>query len=230
MGDLENQGEVGRRALLRGAAVGGTLLWAAPVVQAFSPAAEAGTAAPSLSYVAVLLKDARIGTAPPKYYRLKFNAGLINPTVEQGPTWTPGDCVNDSRTANNPAFYKNGAGLPARTNLTTPVPADVLTHFDIYTRDGGFYIVLGAGVQMVDWLVHKGRCCAYRTPGTAVWATCQPNTGGTYKVSFVQYVNDGARSGNQYLFPAGPNDATCSTIGNTRYVGTCVTPVGTPHQ
>lgn len=209
-----------RRTILRGAVTAGALAWAAPVVQVIAPPAHAaGTLKPELSYVALLL---RRGTT---FYRVKygFNSQTATPVIEvvAGPTWTAGRCSQEQALP----FYKNGAGLPSGGTLSSALPPlDVVSHYDVYNRDGGFFAVFPVGVVMVDWLVHKGGCCAAQSNASGYDdnTPCQPaRPNGVYKVQFLQYVNNGARSGNQWLFPAGPNNVGCTKLGTKTYTQAC---------
>lgn len=218
-----------RRGVLRGAAVAGGLVWAAPVVQVIAPAAHAaGSIQPQLSYVALLLQ--RGTTVWRVKYQFMTPGADVEIAVVAGPDWTAGLCEQER----SMPFHKGGAEMPKGTTLSSALPpADVVSHYDIYAQDGGFYIVLPSGVTMVDWIVHEGQCCAAQTSRQDDFGTCQPaNPSGAYKAQFLQYVDDGARSGNQWLFPAAPNDALCKSLGGKTYTQDCLptSVTGTPKK
>ena len=221
--------EPSRRGVLRGAAVAGTLVWAAPVVQVIAPSAHAaGSIQPALSYVALLLQR---GTT---VWRVKYEfmtpGGDVQIEVVAGPDWTAGLCEQER----SMPFYKGGAGIPKGTTLSEDLPPiEVVSSYDIYAEDGGFYAVLPVGVTMLDWIVHKGQCCVAQTSRQDDFGPCQPGTpSGAYKAQFLQYVDDGAKSGNQWLFPAAPNDELCKTLGGKSHTQACLptSTTGTPRK
>lgn len=125
-----------RRNVLRAAAIGGGLVWAAPVVQAVAgPAFAAGTPIPGagLSYVAVLLRYRSVR------YRIKFeNDGGA---VEVGSFTTP-VCGTFPATA-----------VPA---LGVSVPTVVQSHAFV---GGSLQLVFTSGVTLLDWVAKQGQCC-----------------------------------------------------------------------
>lgn len=226
---MPEMGDPTRRNVLRGAAVAGAFVWAAPVVQIVAPPAfAAGTMAPQLSYVGLLLRRATT------VWRVKYEFTSLTTgpriLVEAGPDWTAGLCEQKLALP----FYKGGAGTPSGTTMSAGAPTlDVVSHYEVYNQDGGFYVVLPIGVTMLDWLVHKGMCCAAQQVTQDDWGTCQPDrTSAKYKAQFLQYIDDGARSGNQWLFPAAPNDDLCKTLGTKAYTQDCLstTVTGTPRR
>jgi hypothetical protein len=213
--------ETSRRSVLRGAVAAGTLAWAAPAVQVIAPAAHAaGTAQPGISYVGLLLLD----TATKRFYRVKYEfqfdqvGDVTSFVIEAGPGWNAPSCEGVSST-----FYKDAAGLKASdgTLQAGAPPQSVVSKYDLYAKDGGFYVVLPKGVRLFAWVAKSGQCCA-RQGTYDDYQVCQPDAlGAKYTVSYVPFKDaKGNHVANQWLFPAAPNDAGCTTLGKKAYDNT----------
>lgn len=143
---------ISRRTLLRrGLLVGGTMVWATPVVQSFAgPAAAQGTPAVDISYVAVLI---RCGAT---FYRMKWETDASGLVLETGSSFAVPGCSDQ---------LKPSSGLVA----DGPAPGTSA----ILGATGLITLRLGADCTLVDFRVKRGQCCA--GPGVAG----QPGAGQT---------------------------------------------------
>lgn len=154
--EFDDEGTVSRRALLRTAAVSGTLVWAAPVVQTLAPAAQAaGTPPPGLgtglSYVTVLLKSGST------FYRIKYEADGAK--VEIGTFKTP-VCGTFPATPQEAKGREPSAVVRSATFAA-----------------GSFQLVLKTDVTLVDWVAKQGTCCISKSGGTAAGYTVAATPG-----------------------------------------------------
>jgi hypothetical protein len=126
-----NLGVTRRELIKRGAVVGGTVVWAAPVIQSLSSPAFAGSttetlAGLSLSTVGLLLESGGVK------YRVKFEASGFSTTGAFGPT----ECGRKFKT--EPCANKLGFGDPA---VAQGCPAGVSATFSKAT--GQLSVALG---------------------------------------------------------------------------------------
>ena len=158
--EIENTTEgVSRRNMLKKSAlVGGTMVWAAPVVQSFTaPAFAAGTPeidGQAISYIALLL-DCGGGK-----YRVKFEESNGSFLLECGVDFETGQCPED---------------LPGST--VAGCPAGLTADDAVLNPDGSVTIDIGS-CTIDDFVVKCGQSCL--GPGEGG----QPS-GGTGQVTFV---------------------------------------------
>lgn len=181
-----------RRTLLRGAAVAGGLVWAAPVVQTLAPPAFAAGSPGSgvgLSFVAALIQ-----VADGDRYRIKweFNDDGSVSSSEAGRTFNV-PCAGEG-------FFRDDV-----TVSQTGPPGGVLV--SAAGSRQGFQLTVAPGVTLVDWVVKQETCCLRKTGGGT--ASSQPGPAGSnYAVSITPGVPAG--SGNMaFTWPAAPNKAPC---------------------
>ena len=143
---------ISRRTLLRrGLLVGGTMVWATPVVQSFAgPAAAQGTPAVDISYVAVLI---RCGAT---FYRMKWDAEQSGLSLDTGPNFEVPGCTDQLKPSAGQVADGSAPGTSAFLGST-----------------GLVTVRLGADCTLVDFRVKRGQCCA--GPGLAG----QPGSGQT---------------------------------------------------
>jgi hypothetical protein len=139
-----NLGLTRRRFVKRAALVGGTLVWATPVVQSIgSPAMAAGTRPNDISYLAVLISCAG------KWYRMKWETTTLGTlSLETGSRFS----------------------LPGTTKTLMPATGTVQNGAapgtqGAYNADGSISVALGSGCTIVDFVVKRGLCAA--GPGQA---------------------------------------------------------------
>ncbi|MFW5898922.1 MAG: hypothetical protein ACOCUN_00480 [Jiangellaceae bacterium] len=131
---------ISRRTLLRrGAVVGAAMVWTAPVVHSLAtPAAGAGTPLGDISFVAVLVSHDF------DLYRMKWEVNGTRLAAESG-DFSPRD-LNLGRAR----AFEDG---PAPDTSATLEPT------------GAVRVTLGAGCELVDYVVQRGRCRARPSTG-----------------------------------------------------------------
>jgi hypothetical protein len=147
-----NLGLSRRRFVKRAALVGGTLVWATPVVQSIgSPAMAAGTKPNDISYLALLISRAG------QWYRMKWETSPTGSLrLETGPRFQVPAAVQRLY----PDFGNVEAGPAPGTSAA-------------YNSDGSITVTLGSDCTLVMFLVKRGLCVA--GPGIAG----EPRTGQT---------------------------------------------------
>lgn len=171
-----SRGITRREMLKRSAIVGGTLAWAAPAVQTLAQPAFAATIGSALQYsfVGVILDCG--GT----YYRMKWNdPSGSNLAPSACGKWTDDKC-SDTFYPSSITSYSSSCAPGASATVNT---------------DGSVTVSWTAtGCSVVDWIWHKGQCCA-------VEELTQSRTGKTTSVCPGSVSTDGA---TYVTFPANP--------------------------
>jgi hypothetical protein len=141
----EERGGLTRRSMLqRSAVVGGTLVWAAPIVQSVGPAAFATVGSPGLiSYVDVLIKCGTGSSA--KYYAVTFDGSqnyklLCKATISQ----------DDARCQ---TYWS--AIVAGKTVQTGCPPAGSITGQNV---NGNLVVTVASTCSLQSWMVHDGGC------------------------------------------------------------------------
>lgn len=146
----------------RATVLGGTFVWATPVVQSLaSPALASGTKPNDISYLAVLIRCASNGFTA--WYRMKWD------------TTTTGALMLQTGSS----FRLPGSSDPLLPPDGSPVaggsaPGTGAT----YEADGSITITLGSDCTLVDFVVKRGLCAA--GPGVAGEPSAG-QTGGTVR-------------------------------------------------
>jgi hypothetical protein len=140
-----------RRFVQRAAVLGGTFVWATPVVQSLAgPALAAGSRPHDISYLAVLLRNG------PSWYRMKWDTTHTGSLlVQTGPRFAvPG----------SPTQLMPPGGEPVRPGSPPGTGA-------AYEADGSITLRLGDGTALADFTVKRGQC------GAGPGVSGQPRTG-----------------------------------------------------
>lgn len=187
-----------RRAVLRGAALGGAFVWTAPAVQAVGPSAFAeglGTPPPDgrgLSYVGLIF---RYG---PHTYRVKWDIAEDGSVAEFsfGRTWKAGYCADSS--PNPETYFRRGD-----STISPAKPPVAALRSALATRKDGLQVALDNAAVVLDYVVHQGQCCIRM--GTPTASTLPAKDGSTYVAS----KTPGPSNTLLYTFPPAPNKAPC---------------------
>jgi hypothetical protein len=158
----ENTTEIGtairaitRRDVLKSSAViGGTIVWAVPMMTTVAEARPAGSSPPPPPLEGETYSElAFIVTCPAATYRIKYSpqdeqVGLIAPS-DCGPTWTLGTGKNEG-SAPCDDFHK-GTGV---ANCPSTLLAQATLHVD-----GSVSVLTSGGCEITSYAWHNGQCC-----------------------------------------------------------------------
>lgn len=151
-GELDSQAPeqpgISRRRMLQGAVAGGTLVWAAPVIDSIiSTAGAASTplgAAP-FSYVAIEL------TCGSDVFDVKYNS----PTFNYTDTANGGACGTFATPCNGGNF----STFVADSSLGCPTNAQLSQQATFSADLSQLSVVVGAGCTITGYVIHRGQCC-----------------------------------------------------------------------
>jgi hypothetical protein len=143
---------ISRRRMLQGAVAGGTLVWAAPVVDSFTSlgAATSPVTYPNapFSYVAIQL-SCETQSGGTVIYDVKYNSPNFNYT-------NGGQCGDLTLPCGGGAF---DTAFPAPTTTSCPSDSQLSQQATFNSTQTKLSVVIGENCSITSYLIHNGTCC-----------------------------------------------------------------------